>query len=798
MDVTGRTLAEEALREAEQAAENSKSQYEQVVSMISDILWRYDVNVMGENVGSYISPVADRMLGLPDGTIGNSFDKYISYIHPDDLPLAQEILFEGIRTQGTDKTAEYRMRKADGTTIWVRSKGSAYRQSDGRVSVFGTTCDITKQKEANEALRESEEKYRRLIENSHDIIYSFTPDGVFTFVSPGCSALLGYQANQVIGKSFQQFVHPDDIVRCMEFMRAVVETGQRQTGIELRVQHADGTWHWFCASAVPLKDEAGMIDGIEGSAADITERKRAETTLCLQYDLGLALNSSDDLHQALKHVLEVALQLESFDCGGVFEVDPASGMLDLVAQCGLSPQFVAHVSHYAADSPLAHLAKAGEAHFGIYADISPTKDDIRLQEGLRAVAFIPVLSRGQLIALLNLASHTHDEIPASTRNMLETLALQIGNALMRLRSDAARKENELRLRTIFETSSAGIIIVDPEGQIVQANQQLASLFACPLEIMIGTSYTAFVHPDERQEGTNNLQAMLENRLDTIYTERHYLRRDGSDFWGYLSGRRMVGSNGVFIGLLGVISDTTDRKRAEDELRWKTALLEAQVEASLDGILVVDSQGQRIITNQQLLNMWKVPQEIRDQKNDDVLLQHIAGKTGNPDQFLGKVMHLYSHQDETSRDEIEFKDGTVMDRYSSPVIGRDGEYYGRIWTFRDITDRKRAEDALLESERRLADIIDFLPDATFVINREGKVIAWNHAIEEMLGVSKAEMMGKDDYAYAIPFYGERRPILIDLIFMDNKEIEEKYLFVLRKEDQMIAEAYAPTLRGGKGA
>ena len=638
--------------------------------MISDILWRYDVDVMAEHVGSYISPVADRMLGLPDGTIGNSFDKYIYYIHPDDLPLVQEIFFEGIRTQGTDKTAEYRMLKADGTTIWVRSKGSAYRQSDGRVSVFGTTCDITKQKEANEALRESEEKYRRLIENSHDIIYSFTSDGVFTFVSPGCSALLGYQANQVIGKSFRQFVHPDDIARCMEFMRAVVETGQRQAGIELRVQHADGTWHWFCASAVPLKDEAGMIDGFEGSAADITERKQAETTLCLQYDLSLALNSSDDLHQALKHVLEVALQLESFDCGGVFEFDPASGMLDLVAQCGLSPQFVAHISHYAADSPLARLAEAGEVHFGIYANIRPTKDDTLLQEGLRAVAFIPVLSQGQLIALLNLASHTHDEIPASTRNMLETLALQIGNALMRLRSDAARKENELRLRTIFETSSAGIIIVDPEGQIVQANQQLASLFACPLEIMIGTSYTAFVHPDERQVGTNNLQAMLENRLDTIYTERHYLRRDGSDFWGYLSGRRMVGSNGVFIGLLGVISDTTDRKRAED--------------------------------------------------------------------------------------------------------------------------------ALLESERRLADIIDFLPDATFVINREGKVIAWNHAIEEMLGVSKAEMMGKDDYAYAIPFYGERRPILIDLIFMDSKEIEEKYLFVLRKEDQMIAEAYVPKHRGGKGA
>ncbi|MCK9566661.1 MAG: PAS domain S-box protein, partial [Methanothrix sp.] len=463
MDITGRTLAEEALRKYERAIENNKTQYEQVISKISDIIWRHDVNANGEHVGTYISPVADRMLGFPDGTIGNSFDKYSSYVHPDDLLLVQEILTKWIRTQGTDKAVEYRLRKADGTMIWVRSIGSAYSNQDGRVTVFGTTSDITKQKEANEALRKSEEKYRRLIENSHDIIFTFTSEGRFTFVSPSCSTLLGYQVNQIAGKSYKQFVHPDDTPRCMEFMRALAETGQRQTGIELRVQHADGTWRWLCVNAVPLKDEFGIIDGIEGSATDITEIKRAETVSRLHYDLGLALNSSEDLHQALERVLEVALQLESFDCGGVYEVDPVSGMLDLVAQRGLSPQFVAHASHYAADSPNARLANAGEARFGTYTKISPIENDILLQEGLHAIAIIPVLSQGQLIALLNLASHTQEEIPAGTRNMFETLALQIGNALMRLRSDAARKENELRLRTIFDTSSAGIIIVDPEG-----------------------------------------------------------------------------------------------------------------------------------------------------------------------------------------------------------------------------------------------------------------------------------------------------------------------------------------------
>jgi PAS domain-containing protein len=125
-DIPDLTSTEEALREAKQAAEASKAQYEQVVSMISDIVWRYEVNDGAEYAGSYISPVADRMLGLPEGTIGNNFDNYISYVHPDDLPVVLKILSEGIRTLGKDKTVEYRMQKADGTTLWVRSKGSAY------------------------------------------------------------------------------------------------------------------------------------------------------------------------------------------------------------------------------------------------------------------------------------------------------------------------------------------------------------------------------------------------------------------------------------------------------------------------------------------------------------------------------------------------------------------------------------------------------------------------------------------------------------------------------------------------
>jgi DNA-binding response OmpR family regulator len=97
---------------------------------------------------------------------------------------------------------------------------------------------------------------------------------------------------------------------------------------------------------------------------------------------------------------------------------------------------------------------------------------------------------------------------------------------------------------------------------------------------------------------------------------------------------------------------------------------------------------------------------------------------------------------------------------------------RDWN--NIQERKRAEKEKQDSEKRLADIISFLPDAVLAIDNNGRVIAWNEAIEQMTGVASEEMLGKDNYEYSIPFYGERRPILIDLILSKDEEIEKKYL------------------------
>ncbi len=113
-------------------------------------------------------------------------------------------------------------------------------------------------------------------------------------------------------------------------------------------------------------------------------------------------------------------------------------------------------------------------------------------------------------------------------------------------------------------------------------------------------------------------------------------------------------------------------------------------------------------------------------------------------------------------------------------------------------RKQAEEELRESESRLADIIAFLPDATFAVDMERRIILWNKAIERMTGIPAEEMIGKSNYAYAVPFYGEARPKLVDLVFLDDKEIEARYPEITRNGKYLTTEVFCESLYSNKGA
>jgi signal transduction histidine kinase/FixJ family two-component response regulator len=146
------------------------------------------------------------------------------------------------------------------------------------------------------------------------------------------------------------------------------------------------------------------------------------------------------------------------------------------------------------------------------------------------------------------------------------------------------------------------------------------------------------------------------------------------------------------------AEVVEHTRAEEELRWKTAFLEAQVDSAIDGILVVDEQGKKLLQNQRMIDLWKIPRHIADEKDDVAQMQYVTSRAKNPDEFAGKIAYLNSHPDEVSRDEIDLIDGTVLDRYSSPVRDKAGKYYGRIWTFRDNTQHRTLEAQFRQAQK----------------------------------------------------------------------------------------------------
>ena len=133
-------------------------------------------------------------------------------------------------------------------------------------------------------LEASERRFRSFVENANDIMYALTADGVFTYVSPNWTELVGHDLSEVVGHSFEPFVHPEDVAACRAFLHKIVTTGEKQEGVRYRVRRKDGRWVWHLSNAAPIKDEHGNATGYFGIGRDVTDRVRAEAASRRAYD----------------------------------------------------------------------------------------------------------------------------------------------------------------------------------------------------------------------------------------------------------------------------------------------------------------------------------------------------------------------------------------------------------------------------------------------------------------------------------------------------------------------------------
>ena len=260
-------------------------------------------------------------------------------------------------------------------------------------------------------------------------------------------------------------------------------------------------------------------------------------------------------------------------------------------------------------------------------------------------------------------------------------------------SELSEATKHLNLRAAaLEAAANAIVITDSHGAILWVNHAFTSMTGYGAEEVLGKNPRLLKSGAQPESYYDNLWLTISSSK-VWHGEIVNKRKDGTTYTEEMTITPVTPdvhnlANRYFIAIK---QDITERKQAEEALLFKTALLEAQAETTIDGILVVDESDRIVLANKQFGLTFGVSEEVLSTRDDFIVLQHVRDQVEAADAFVARVQYLNNHRDERSRDELRLKNGKTLDRYSAPLIDAKDRYRGRIWYFRDITDRKVAEE-----------------------------------------------------------------------------------------------------------
>ncbi|HSR13270.1 MAG TPA: PAS domain S-box protein, partial [Thermodesulfobacteriota bacterium] len=354
------------------------------------------------------------------------------------------------------------------------------------------------------------------------------------------------------------------------------------------------------------------------------------------------------------------------------------------------------------------------------------------------------------------------------------------------------KASEVKFRDLVSRSLVGIFQTTPEGIILEANPAIlkAMGFESVEQLNLVGLTNLYVDPADRQRFVSAIA-----RGPVSDFETRFRRADGQIVDVSLSGKLVHDDSGKLLYIEGTFEDITDYKKAEQARREAEGMFKTLVE-NLDvgvyrntggpqGRLIhANPAGARIFGYDSVESVMQVP------------VTDLYANAEERKLFLAEIAEKGSVRNKVLR--CRRKDGTPFwaSLTATAHVDAEGHVDWMDGIIEDITERRQMEEELENSQRRLADIIEFLPDAVMVIDAEGRITAWNRAMEKMTGIKAEAMLGKGDYEYAVPFYGNRRPILIDLVLQPLEEVIARYAHLQREGDTLRGQGHITGLPGGE--
>ena len=748
-----RSLIEKALTESE-------LKYRRLVENSSDMI--YTINLRGNFI--YVNPVAEHLLGWPRAEIVGK--NYLSIVRSDFHEEIAAFYKKQYDEYIPNTYFEYPIVIRDGSVKWVGQNVQLLLSNGERSGFQAVVRDITARRRAEKALRDSETKYKLLAEKMTDIVWIMDLNLRTVYVSPSVEAVLGFTPEERIAQEVQEQLTPVSLSLAIDMITrelALEQEGQadpaRKIINELEYYHKDGSTRWIENIISGIRDNQGVLTGLHGVSRDITRRKKAED----------ALKESEAL---FKNYLENApdgVYLSDLKGNFLYGNRKSEEIIGYKREDLIGKNFL-ELNLLSGDS----LNKAAYLIQASMEGKATGPDEIELID--KGGRHLPVEINTSLV------QHNDQKIVVGfVRDISD-----------RKRVEEALRRSEANYKQLFDNAPTGIYQLDYRtGKLSKANDVVCEYLGCSQEEINSFSPLDMLSPESKKIFLERIVKINSGEKVSENPEFEIIDRKGRRRWLQLNSKTFSDSAGLIIGADVVAHDITDRKFAEEELRESETKLQAIFDTVGTGIFIVDADTQTIIeANQTAIEMTGLQKE-------RIIGQMCHSLVGPAETGKCPVKDLGQRVDNSER-KLLCAGGDSKDILKTvyPIILKGRECY--LESFIDISDRRKAEDALKESEKKYRELVDFLPISLFEMDKEGTIISGNQALVDTFGY-KAEdfVVGVNAFNMFIPDDVKRMKVNIEMVLKGEKVSGYEYMGI-RKDGSIfpLIAFSSPIIRAGK--